>query len=43
MVCMIGAAWKGKLIRSPAAKFEPLEQGGASIVHQLKLNCAVFC
>ena len=38
MLCVIGAAWKGKLIQRTAAKFEPLEQAGASIVHQFKLN-----
>jgi len=38
VLCVIGAAWKGKLIQRTAAKFEPLEQAGASIVHQFKLN-----
>lgn len=30
--CVISAAWEGKFIETTAAKFEPLEQAGASIV-----------
>lgn len=40
MICVIRAPWKGKVIERTAAKFEPLEQTGANIVHQFKLNWA---
>jgi hypothetical protein len=35
---MISAARKGIILQSVTTQFQPLEQAGASVVHQLELN-----
>jgi hypothetical protein len=35
---VVGAAGEGVVLQGPTPEFEPLEEAGASIVHQPKLN-----